>query len=78
MNKYSLLLAILIGVFSTKSIQAQDTKDSISSGTTYQKGKEYILGGIVVTGLKKFKEPTVKIFTGLKDGQVIKNERVSR
>ncbi len=72
MNKYSLLLAIFVFIFSAKNIQAQDTKDSISSTTTYKKGKEYILGGIVVTGLKKFKEPIVKVFTGLKDGQVLK------
>ncbi len=39
---------------------------------SFEKGKEYILGGITVTGLKKFSEETVKVFTGLRNGQVIK------
>ena len=38
----------------------------------YKKGKEYILGGISVTGLQKFTESTVKVFTGLKIGQPLK------
>lgn len=54
---------------------AQTTKDSIPQKKTnlsFESGKEYILGGITVTGLRKFSESTVKVFTGLKDGQVIK------
>ncbi len=49
-------------------------KDSIpvQQNITYEKGKEYILSGISVTGLKKFSEETVKVFTGLKVGQPIK------
>ena len=41
-------------------------KDSIpvQQNITYEKGKEYILGGITVTGLKKFSEETFR-FTGL-------------
>jgi len=42
------------------------------SQTSYAQGKEYILGGITVTGLKKYSEETVKIFTGLRNGQTIK------
>lgn len=54
---------------------AQTVKDSIPQKKTnisYESGKEYILGGITVTGLRKFSASTVKVFTGLKDGQVIK------
>jgi len=43
-----------------------------TSKIDYSIGKEYILGGITVTGLKKFNEGTVKIFTGLRTGQLIK------
>ncbi|MBL4643017.1 MAG: outer membrane protein assembly factor BamA [Flavobacteriaceae bacterium] len=42
------------------------------SQTSYVLGKEYVLGGITVTGLKKYSEETVKIFTGLRNGQTIK------
>jgi len=42
------------------------------SQTSYEKGKEYTLGGISVTGIKKYSEETVKIYTGLRNGQVIK------
>ncbi|MDT7830887.1 outer membrane protein assembly factor BamA [Flavobacteriaceae bacterium S356] len=54
---------------------AQTVKDSIPQKKTnlsYESGKEYILGGITVTGLRKFSASTVKVFTGLKDGQLIK------
>ena len=64
------------------SLKAQTPQDStlvgkkdtipVQKNITYEKGKEYILGGISVTGLKKFSEATVKVFTGLKVGQPIK------
>ena len=48
-------------------------KDTIATNTTsFEKGKEYILGGINVSGLKKFSEETVRVFTGLRNGQLIK------
>ncbi|MGY0407378.1 MAG: outer membrane protein assembly factor BamA [Polaribacter sp.] len=48
-------------------------KDTISpKNGTFEKGKEYILGAISVTGLKKFSEETVRVFTGLRYGQTIK------
>lgn len=49
-------------------------KDTIvkNQKVTYEVGKEYILGGISVTGLKKFSEETVIVFTGLRNGQLIK------
>ncbi|OIQ39694.1 MAG: outer membrane protein assembly factor BamA [Bacteroidetes bacterium MedPE-SWsnd-G1] len=38
----------------------------------YEKGKTYELGGITVSGLQKFSEQAVKVFTGLKVGQEIR------
>ena len=72
---------VLIALFFNFSAAAQTTKDSLSivqkdttaiQNISFEKGKEYILGGITVTGLKKFSEETVKVFTGLRNGQVIK------
>lgn len=64
---------VLFALFFTFSANAQIKTDTISSAnTSFEKGKEYILGGITVTGLKKFSEETVKVFTGLRNGQVIK------
>ncbi|MBA6155863.1 outer membrane protein assembly factor BamA [Tenacibaculum sp. S7007] len=75
MNKYSYLIVFFIA-FLTASTQAQNTtpKDSTSTNgvVSYEKGKEYILGGISVTGLQKFSEQTVRIYTGLVNGQPIK------
>jgi outer membrane protein insertion porin family len=72
----SLSITILFILLSSSlSSSAQTVKDSIpnkKSTISYEKGKEYILGGISVTGLKKFSEPTVKVFTGLREGQTIK------
>ncbi|WP_372794786.1 outer membrane protein assembly factor BamA, partial [Lutibacter sp.] len=61
-----------------KDIQEKNdtiAKDSISPiiiNTTFKKDNSYELGGISVTGLKKFEDETVKVFTGLKVGQQIK------
>lgn len=64
---------VLFALFFTFSANAQTEQDTISkTNTSFEKGKEYILGGISVTGLKKFSEETVKVFTGLRNGQVIK------
>jgi outer membrane protein insertion porin family len=72
---------VLIALFFNFSATAQTKKDSLSivkkdttsiKNISFEKGKEYILGGITVTGLKKFSEETVKVFTGLRNGQVIK------
>lgn len=84
MNKYSFFLALLLLSFSTLT-QAQETpvNDSIPTITkdtipvtkkpaSFEKGKEYILGGISVTGLQKFSEQTVRVYTGLVIGQPIK------
>ncbi|MCG1035878.1 outer membrane protein assembly factor BamA [Polaribacter sargassicola] len=72
---------VLITLFFTFNVNAQTNKDSIptikkdtisSDNLSYQKGKEYTLGGISVTGLKKFSEETVRVFTGLRNGALIK------
>ncbi len=64
---------VLLVLFFNLSANAQIKNDSISNkNISFEKGKEYILGGITVTGLKKFSEETVKVFTGLRNGQVIK------
>ncbi len=80
LNKSIFLTALIVLLFAF-STKAQSAKDSISTITkdtipvkniSFEKGKEYILGGISVTGLKKFSEETVRVFTGLRNGQVIK------
>ena len=50
----------------------QIKKDTLIQNVTFVEGKEYILGGISVTGLKKFSEETVRVFTGLRPGLKIK------
>ena len=64
---------VLFALFFGFSANAQTQNDSIANNNTaFEKGKEYILGGISVTGLVKFSEETVKVFTGLRNGQTIK------
>jgi outer membrane protein insertion porin family len=72
---------VLTALFSTYNISAQVKKDSltivkkdtlINKNISFEKGKAYILGGISVTGLQKFSEETVRVFTGLRYGQTIK------
>ncbi len=77
MSKHTILVLLLLS-FLTVNLNAQ-TNNTAKKDTTitkdtipYVKGKEYIIGGITVTGLKKFSEETVKIFTGLRNGQLIK------
>ncbi|QTE22255.1 outer membrane protein assembly factor BamA [Polaribacter cellanae] len=72
---------VFTALFFTYSTTAQVKKDSLSvvkkdtistNKLSYEKGKEYILGGVSVTGLQKFSEETVRVFTGLRYGQPIK------
>jgi outer membrane protein insertion porin family len=72
---------VLTALFSTYTINAQVKNDSltvvkkdtlINENVSFEKGKAYILGGISVTGLQKFSEETVRVFTGLRYGQTIK------
>jgi outer membrane protein insertion porin family len=73
-----LVLSALIFNFSATAQIKKDSVSIVKSDTTFnknisfEKGRQYILGGITVTGLKKFSEETVKVFTGLRDGQAIK------
>jgi outer membrane protein insertion porin family len=48
------------------------TSIPVKLDSAFVKDSSYELGGITVKGLKKFEEQTVKVFTGLKDGQEIK------
>ncbi|GGK55486.1 MULTISPECIES: outer membrane protein assembly factor BamA [Flavobacteriaceae] len=50
----------------------KDTIQPVNLTTNFVKDSSYELGGITVKGLQKFEEQTVKVFTGLKDGQEIK------
>ena len=79
--KLSSVALLICTLFFTFSANAQSKKDSLSivkidttssEKITFKKGKEYLLGGISVTGLKKFSEETVRVFTGLRNGQAIK------
>ena len=62
MKLFSATLLVFFTLFFTHSAKAQTEKDSLSTAA-FEKDKEYILGGISVTGLKKFSEETVKVFT---------------
>ncbi|PHR69944.1 MAG: outer membrane protein assembly factor BamA [Lutibacter sp.] len=54
------------------AIKVTDSIQETESITLFEKGKTYELGGITVTGLQKFSEQAVKVFSGLKVGQKIK------
>lgn len=75
MSKYTIVVLFLMCLL-TINVNAQTNnttkKDTIPTKISYVKGKEYILGGITVTGLKKYSEGVVKIYTGLRNGQTIK------
>ncbi|MFV0248177.1 MAG: outer membrane protein assembly factor BamA, partial [Tenacibaculum sp.] len=75
MNKTPFLF-VLFAVLYTVNTRAQETaKDSTltaSEAIQYERGKQYILGGITVNGLQKFSEQTVKTYTGLVVGQPIR------
>ena len=57
-----LFITLLFLIF-TSLANAQDT--------SYEDGKQYILGGLEVTGLQSYNEQTVKTYTGLRVGQPI-------
>jgi outer membrane protein insertion porin family len=48
------------------------TFQGIAQETDFENGKQYILGGLSVTGLQSYNEQTVKSYTGLRVGQPIK------
>ncbi|TMU51025.1 BamA/OMP85 family outer membrane protein [Flagellimonas algicola] len=47
------------------------TAQSFAQETSFEDGKEYILGGLTVSGLQSYNEQTVKTYTGLRVGQPI-------
>lgn len=47
------------------------TQVTFSQETSLESGKQYILGGLEVTGLQSYNEQTVKTYTGLRVGQPI-------
>ncbi|MFX0555365.1 BamA/OMP85 family outer membrane protein [Maribacter sp. CXY002] len=47
------------------------TANAIAQEISYENGKNYILGGLEVTGLQSYNEQTVKTYTGLRVGQPI-------
>ncbi|MFD0796615.1 outer membrane protein assembly factor BamA [Maribacter chungangensis] len=55
------------------------TLNVASQDVSYEDGKNYILGGIEVTGLQSYNEQTVKTYTGLRIGQpiVLPGEQIS-
>ena len=79
---FSAIIITILFTISAFSAKAQTVIDStavvktdsitIQDNIVFEKGKDYILGGISVTGLQKFTESTVKVFTGLKIGQPLK------
>ena len=75
MNRNSFLFALIITAFTVIEVKAQETNNNIKNTSdivNYEKGKQYILGGITVTGLQKFNEETVRVYSGLVTGQPIK------
>ncbi|WP_299012609.1 outer membrane protein assembly factor BamA [uncultured Polaribacter sp.] len=56
----------------TDSLPTVKTEPISTPNISYEKGKEYILGGISVIGLQKFSEETVRVFTGLRYGQALR------
>ena len=74
MNKNLFLFTLITTAFLAVNAKAQEiAKDSTKLGAVqYEKDKEYILGGITVTGLQKFSEQTVRVYSGLVTGQTIK------
>ncbi|GGG90956.1 outer membrane protein assembly factor BamA [Polaribacter pacificus] len=83
MSKHTISILIFIICFSTTQARAQDAtavkkttnlalKDTILTPLAYERGKEYTLGGISVTGLKIFSEETVMLYTGLRKGQLLR------
>ncbi|WP_224483938.1 outer membrane protein assembly factor BamA [Robertkochia aurantiaca] len=65
LNRYLGVFYLLLLCFLITSTQ------TFAQETTYDQGKEYILGGLEVTGLKSFNEQTVVTYTGLRVGQEI-------
>ena len=73
MNSIKILTLFLSFVLCTSIATSQETESSTStSSVPFESGKEYILGEISVVGAQQFSEQSVKVYSGLKTGQVIK------
>lgn len=70
-NNYNLMLkfnhyfATILLLLTSYVSMAQETEVTAKGNTEFVKGKEYILGEIVITGLDRFSEQTVKVHSGL-------------
>lgn len=58
-----------LGVFIVLILLFHNT--ALAQETTFDKGKQYTLGGVEVTGVKSYNEQTVITYTGLRVGQII-------
>jgi outer membrane protein insertion porin family len=68
MTKFK-ISALCLALFSSIILSAQKNgNDEIS----YEENKKYELGGITVVGVKQFSEQSVKLYAGLKTGQLLK------
>lgn len=65
---FTFLFLLIIPLINAQEETPVKTKDSLS----FEKGKEYILGGITIKGLQRFSEQTVKIHAGLLKGTPIR------
>jgi len=73
MNSIKILALFLSFVLCTSIATSQEMESSTStSSVPFESGKEYILGEISVVGAQQFSEQSVKVYSGLKTGQVIK------
>jgi outer membrane protein insertion porin family len=73
MNSIKIITLFLSFLLST-NIAVSQVKEpsSTTSSVPFESGKEYSLGEISVTGAQQFSEQSVKVYSGLKTGQVIK------
>ena len=73
MNSIKILTLFLSFVLCTSIATSQETETyTAASSVPFESGKKYILGEISVIGAQQFSEQSVKVYSGLKTGQVIK------
>jgi len=73
MNSLKKIIFTSILVLSASfSLQAQEVPVMQKDSTSFESGKEYILGDFSVIGLQKFSEQTVKVHSGLTKGSKIR------
>lgn len=73
MNRIKILTLFLSLTLCFNSAIAQETESiSTTSSVPFKSGREYTLGDIAVVGAQQFSEQSVKVYSGLKTGQVVK------